>query len=418
MGNAVDAKLLRHSQVELSKIDMCAYGLVSPRDVPMKKSTGILHNIPALSPMLVLRCDGSHKHDRIEGSISGCKSSTWAQKYPKFLCQTLAGGIQQQIHWDQGIQFEEAHQVSEYVKNRTGRPLGAFPLRIPKPITRHLSSDAKYVSPCLTCHPCADDGPEAEADESDDEGCISQHHDRLIQAPASACPVAAGDADDLEAVTLEESAQDDPNRPKTHLPGGSVRKLENLVQRAHEQLGHPGIDKFVRILRLGGASDEAIQIARDLECSTCQRTKTPSTPRKSAMPPSADFNQTIGIDLFFVDNHDRTKKVPVLSIIDWGTLFHQACVLKDKTAGRVRRAYRRLWLRVSGPPRKIVSDQGLEFVGREFSERLEADGTLHAITGADAPWQNARTERHGGTLKKMISRARLDVAPESKDDLE
>ena len=108
----------------------------------------------------------------------------------------------------------------------------------------------------------------------------------------------------------------------------------------------------------------------------------------------------------------------MLSIIDWGTLFHPACVLKDKVAGRVRRAYRRLWLRVPGPPRKIVSDQGLEFVGREFSERLEADGTLHAITGADAPWQNARTERHGGTLKKMISRARLDVVPESKDDLE
>ena len=107
-------KLLRHSQVELSKIDMCAYGLVSPRNVPMKKSTGILHNIPALSPMLVLRCDGSHKHDRIEGSISGCKCSLWAQKYPKFFCQALAGGIQQQIHWDQGIQFQEAHQVSEY----------------------------------------------------------------------------------------------------------------------------------------------------------------------------------------------------------------------------------------------------------------------------------------------------------------
>jgi len=83
-------QLLRHSQVELSKIDMCAYGLVSPRNVPMKKSTGILHNIPALSPMLVLRCDGSHKHDRIEGSISGCKCSLWAQKYPKFFCQTLA----------------------------------------------------------------------------------------------------------------------------------------------------------------------------------------------------------------------------------------------------------------------------------------------------------------------------------------
>ena len=166
------------------------------------------------------------------------------------------------------------------------------------------------MSPCFTCYPCADDGPEAEADESDDEGCISQHHVHLTQAPASAYPIAVGDIDDLEAVTIEESAQDDPNRPKTHLPGSSIRKLENLVQRAHEQLGHPGVDKFVRILRLGGASDEAIRIARELEFSTCQRTKTPSAPWKSAMPPSADFNQTIGIDLFFVDNHDRTKKVP------------------------------------------------------------------------------------------------------------
>ena len=119
----------------------------------------------------------------------------------------------------------------------------------------------------------------------------------VIQAPASTYPVAVGDIDDLEAVTLEESAQDDPSRPKAHLTGDSIRKLESLVQRAHKQLGHPRVDKFVRILRLGGASDEAIRIARELECSTCQRTKTPSAPRKSAMPPSADFNQTIGVDL-------------------------------------------------------------------------------------------------------------------------
>eukprot|EP00971_Amphidinium_carterae_P214901 4264656-Amphidinium_carterae.1 len=84
-----------------------------------------------------------------------------------------------------------------------------------------------------------------------------------------------------------------------------------------------------------------------------------------------------------------SSKVPAL---------HACVLLKDKTAKR-----------------------GGELVG-EFCERLETDGSVHEINPADAPWQNGRTEHHGGTVKLMITiitRARISLPPRTnKEDLE
>eukprot|EP00971_Amphidinium_carterae_P045555 896617-Amphidinium_carterae.2 len=128
------------------------------------------------------------------------------------------------------------------------------------------------------------------------------------------------------------------------------------------------------------------------------------------------FNQAVGVDLFFIQGVDGTGQVPVLSMLCWGTLPHVCVVLKDKTAKRVRKAYRRNWLnfRVFQPPCKLISDQGGEFVGAEFCERLETDGTFHEIVLADALWQNGRTERHGGVVKFTPTRARMSLPPNIK----
>ena len=136
------------------------------------------------------------------------------------------------------------------------------------------------------------------------------------------------------------------------------------------------------------------------------------------MPPPQEFNQVVGIDLFFVFALDHQKFIPVLSVVDWGTLFHQCAILKNKTADAVRRCYRRLWVRPFGPPRKLVSDLGREFTGAGFTKRVVADGTIHEFTSAESPWQNARTERHGGIVKTLIAKSRVDAPPDDLPDLE
>eukprot|EP00971_Amphidinium_carterae_P030040 590778-Amphidinium_carterae.1 len=68
-----------------------------------------------------------------------------------------------------------------------------------------------------------------------------------------------------------------------------------------------------------------------------------------------------------------------MSVICWGTLFHVAALLKDKSARSVRQAYRKGWVQVFGPPRKLVCDQGKEFVSVDFASRCESDGTLQEM---------------------------------------
>ena len=60
-------------------------------------------------------------------------------------------------------------------------------------------------------------------------------------------------------------------------------------------------------------------------------------------------------------------------MICWGTLYQQCVFLKDKSAAAVRRAYRRFWLRPFGPPRRLITDRGREFIASEFVDRVESD---------------------------------------------
>eukprot|EP00971_Amphidinium_carterae_P325020 6455085-Amphidinium_carterae.1 len=205
----------------------------------------------------------------------------------------------------------------------------------------------------------------------------------------------------------------------THpFPASSEMQLQNSIAKCHDKMGHPHQAQFLRILRTAGASSKVLTLAKDLRCSVCSQHGTPVPHRQSAVLPCMSFNQVVGVDLFFVLGPDGHGQVPVLSMICWGTLFQICVLLKDKTARRVRKAYRRNWLRVFGPPRKLVSDQGGEFTGAEFAERLETDGSIHELIPGDAPWQNGRTERHGGTVKLLLTKARMTCPPRSAEDLE
>ena len=84
--------------------------------------------------------------------------------------------------------------------------------------------------------------------------------------------VANDDADANHAPMLHRTG---PGGQGLHLPGDREQKPHNLIQKKDEQLGHPHSQRFVRILQLGGASPEAIAVAKNLNCSMCARLKRP-----------------------------------------------------------------------------------------------------------------------------------------------
>lgn len=83
-----------------------------------------------------------------------------------------------------------------------------------------------------------------------------------------------------------------PGQPEERdLPGSRHRTLKQLVRRAHEGLGHPNVDRFVRILKSAKATGEVLDIARNLKCSVCDRFAQTRPQRRAAPPREYGLNE-------------------------------------------------------------------------------------------------------------------------------
>ena len=69
------------------------------------------------------------------------------------------------------------------------------------------------------------------------------------------------------------------------------------------------------------------------------------------------------------------------------------------------------WVQYFGPPVTIIADLGPEFTGKDFQQKCDRHGIFVHFCDSKAPWQNARTERHGDLMKKMILKACYEYTP-------
>lgn len=97
----------------------------------------------------------------------------------------------------------------------------------------------------------------------------------------------------------------------------------------------------------------------------------------------------------------RGKKYAALSMLDIGTMMHQACLLKTRRSDYVAGKFFRRWVQVFGVPKCITHDQGGEFE-LAFVQTLEDLSVQSQVTAAHAGWQLAAGERHGGILGTLV----------------
>ena len=60
------------------------------------------------------------------------------------------------------------------------------------------------------------------------------------------------------------------------------------MKRAHEGLGHPSKDRFLRILKYSKASEKVLELAKNLKCTVCERFKKPAPSRQAHLPRRSD----------------------------------------------------------------------------------------------------------------------------------
>ena len=366
--------------------DQCCFGLRGPTGKLHLKPIGFLCNDEGLASTLSRRCDKSHEHQVIIGGNLASK----AQRYPEGLINAILETYSKSIHarvdymasadlWSEdGIKEQMVKEYFNYANELGTEAEEALPPALP------------------------------ERDDSD--------HREVPELPESDPPelpeLPEGIAEDL--IPAEEAGPI-VNEEVREIPLRRRFTLQRLLQRAHDGLGHPDRERFLRILRYSKASEEVLQAAKQLECSICRRHQMTRPPRRAAPPRELGANECIGVDVVYLPTIGQRSR-PALNIIDWGTKFQMVLPLKSKQPHEIREAYRH-WLRFFGAPQTIALDLGKEFKG-VFAQRAETDGSFLDPASVEAPYQRAITERHGKTFKFMLLKAMDEYNCEDMKDWE
>ena len=67
------------------------------------------------------------------------------------------------------------------------------------------------------------------------------------------------------------------------------------------------------------------------------------------------------------------------------------------------------WISLFGSPSKVFSDNGGEFVSKEFIDFCENFKMKVKTTAAEAPWSNSICERHNAIMTDIILKVRNDT---------
>ena len=141
----------------------------------------------------------------------------------------------------------------------------------------------------------------------------------------------------------------------------------------------------------------------------CEAKAHPKAARPATIPRSYQPNRVIGVDIFYVTAPGGgSQTVPVLNIVDWGSNYQMVEPLESKKPEEMWDAFCHTWTRTFGAPEVIVCDAGREFLG-EFINKATNQGIVVHQIASKAPWQQGKTERHGGLFKNILDKARSDL---------
>ena len=214
-------------------------------------------------------------------------------------------------------------------------------------------------------------------------------------------------------VNVSEAASESEAEGLNALDPNVRRQYMQEIEKVHRGLGHPCQSRFLRILKMGGASTIIQKLAQQFECSQCKESARPKPWRRAAPPRELTFNQVVGVDTVTLKHFEQ--KVKCLNMICWGTRYQLIIPLKGTTAQDIRNAYR-TWVKLFGPPQIVKPDLGREFQA-EFAYRCTTDGSEVDPASLESPTQNAITEREGKSYKMMFAKASLEYGETTDEEI-
>ena len=192
-------------------------------------------------------------------------------------------------------------------------------------------------------------------------------------------------------------------------------KMVTSLNKLHLNLGHPTNAQMIRILKHGGASQQAQDLARDLTCPQCQAAARPQ-PALPAQPERVSvFNQRVGIDVKYLSGWSPNQKIPAVNIVDYASSMQMMIPLNRKeTSDAIRQAIQERWTSWAGQPSEIVCDPSNVNLSEALTVPNELAGSIIRVTAADAHYQLGKVEVHGGWFNRVLDKIIVDQNPNNR----
>ena len=433
------------SGVGTAVTDACVWKKRRPDTGELVRKPTMVVGTPAVVAAIDVRCAGDHDHGVIEGAVHyPCGSnrwkkmavSDWAGGYTAEFCKALLQGVQtvvseektvppgrQTVIRDEWKNQNNAHRVieaswvgktcfeasdgtwREVTHDRPRRalmtPMGVAVLQLPSGVswTGARETSVTFINEAKHCNFPTSNHPEPEGVPT------ALGPARIAEQVAGAVSSQVRDEDTMHPAIDEGSGSEHPYWSDMEIPehcrreikSKTTRKMRRAVRKAHRGLGHPSREVFVKMLRLGQAQKAAIDYAKTWQCPVCAASQMPGAPHPAtATLRPCGFNETVVADLKYVKD-SKGKTWVALSMVDAGTCWHVAVLLRNRKPRHVGRQLIEGWIRHYGCPRYLIVDQGGEFEGN-FNETCDELGIDASVTASHAAWQHGLAERHGGLL--------------------
>ena len=177
--------------------------------------------------------------------------------------------------------------------------------------------------------------------------------------------------------------------------------------KLHKQFAHPNPERLINLLKEADVHDDSVfETIKEISaaCDICKRLKRCPLRPVVGFPLARELNECIAVDLKKIGDN-----LHILHIIDHLTRYSQACIIRNKRKGTVVKGLVEYWVRLFGPPSKILSDNGGEFVNDEILDFAEKFNVDLKTTAAESAWSNGLVERHNGILGNMLDRITADT---------
>ena len=180
----------------------------------------------------------------------------------------------------------------------------------------------------------------------------------------------------------------------------------DIAMQTHSAMTHPGKNKLLDLMKSYCWHPLLSAVVSDVcfSCESCQVNKV--TPQLLC-PPITRLEMKRPFELIAADlvqlPRTRQGNIGCLVVVDHFTKWASVCPIKNKRGDTIATCLlHRVLPNLPRVPERILTDNGPEFISKDFEEVLRKYGIIHAYSTPHKPSANGAVERLNRTLIEMI----------------